>query len=311
MKSPEFAMIREFLQKPLRLRLASTFYHDPAIRSRRATDADRKARRCERHPENREIQIVVDGAADYLLEDRVYALHVSDALLADCGENHQSYYYAGTPAGTQFWIYVTREQLICNLVHASGGESYDFALPTCYIKYEPHLRKMLIDAWEAVKSDGSPEAVNELSLMLGFCMARFARLCADGLGGNEDSTPRLLRNRVWQVMDYIEAQCGKECSIAHLVKLSGIGRTALLCAFRRYAGCSVLEYVNRQRVLRCRSLMRPLGGVGYKYKPSPLKVFAEELGFSSPQVFARWRKQHLAEIAADGLQQPPPRRWKQ
>ena len=310
MKSPELAMIGAFLRKPTRLRLASTFYCDPAIRSRRATDGDRQARRCEKHPETREIQIVIDGAADYLLEDRVYALHTGDALLADCGETHQAYFYAGTPPGRQFWIYVTREQLICNLLRASG-ESYDYALPTCYIKYEPHLRKQLVDAWEATKADGFADAVNELSLIIEFCMARFARLCAEGMGGNEDNASRMLRSRIWKVMDYIEDQCGRECSIARLVELAGVGRTTLLCAFRRYAECSVLEYVNRQRVLRCRALMRPLGGARYKYKPLPLKVFAEELGFSSPQAFARWRKEHLAELAADGFPLPQTRKWRQ
>ena len=32
--------------------------------------------------------------------------------------------------------------------------------------------------------------------------------------------------------------------------------------------------------------------------PTPLKECAKELGFSSPQAFARWRKQHL-EPAGD------------
>ena len=295
MKSPELTMIGAFLRNPMRLRLASTFYRDPAIRSRRANDNDRKARRCEKHSDTWEIQIVVDGSADYLLEDRVYTLRVGDALLVDSGETQQAYYNAGTPPGTQFWLYVTKEQLICNLLRASG-ESYDFALPSCHIKYDPRLRKLLLDAWEAAKSDGSAEAVNELALIIEFCMARFARLSAEGMGGNEDNAPRLRRNRVWKVMDYIEDQCGRDCSVARLVKIAGVGRTTLLCAFRRYVGCSVLEYVNRQRILRCRALMRPLGGVEGKFKPPPLKIFAEELGFSSPQAFARWRKQHLDEI---------------
>jgi len=128
------------------------------------------------------------------------------------------------------------------------------------------------------------------------------------MGGNEDNAPRLRRNRVWKVMDYIEDQCGRDCSVARLVKIAGVGRTTLLCASRRYVGCSVLEYVNRQRILRCRALMRPLGGVEGKFKPPPLKIFAEELGFSSPQAFARWRKQHLAELAADDF--PLPRQWR-
>ena len=307
MKSPELAMIGEFLRKPMRLRLASTFYRDPAIKSRRAADGDRIARRCGTHADTREIQIVVDGSADYLLEDRVYTLHVGDALLTDRGETHQEYYYAGTPPGTQFWIYATREQLICNLLRASG-ESYDFALPTCYIKYEPRLRKLLVDAWEAAKSDGSAEARSELALMIEFCMARFARLSAEGTGDNDDTSARRRRSRVWKVMDYIEDRCGRECSVDNLVKLAGIGRTTLLCAFRRYTGCSVLEFVNRQRVQRCRALMRPLDGVENRFKLPPLKVFAEELGFSSPQAFARWRKQHLAELAADDF--PLPRKWR-
>ena len=56
---------------------------------------------------------------------------------------------------------------------------------------------------------------------------------------------------------------------------------------------SVLEYVNRQRVLRYQSLLKP----SYKFSPpAPLKTCAQELGFSSPQAFARWRKQHIDEL---------------
>ena len=74
-----------------------------------------------------------------------------------------------------------------------------------------------------------------------------------------DGYNTLKRNglHIKQAMDYIDVQCGKNCSIAHLTKLAGCSRTSFIRNFRRYAGCSVLEYVNRQRMLRYKSLLKP------------------------------------------------------
>ena len=91
-----------------------------------------------------------------------------------------------------------------------------------------------------------------------------------------------------------------------LAKLAEMGRTSFIAHFRRYAKCSVLEYVDRQRIRRCRALLRPIARSG-EVSRRPLKVCAQELGFASPQAFARWRKQHLPEIAAEGFQLPPMR----
>ena len=91
---------------------------------------------------------------------------------------------------------------------------------------------------------------------------------------------------VSQVMRYIEQQCGRGCQINNLADMFGCSRSRFLKIFRQYAGCTVLEFVNRARIRRYR---------GFAVS-TPVKTVAAELGFGSSSSFIHWRQRNLKAL---------------
>lgn len=275
-----------------RLKTVSSFHCDRAIAKRPATDADRKSRTIETHDDQRELLIFLDGECERMFGDFVYRLVPGTALLIDAGEAHQGWYLPDTPPGRYFWTIFRPEHMVYHLTCTTGnGVPRQLDGITNYHHYDPHWRAMLLDAWDRTKANGATvENLTELTLFLQLHAARLVQVYGEALAYDGYNPNKRNRMRIERVMNYIDVQCGRECSIAHLAQLAGCSRSNFLRNFHRYAGCSVLDYVNRQRVLRYRSLLKP----SYKsQQPTPLKECARELGFSSPQAFARWRKQHF------------------
>ena len=276
-----------------RLKIVSSFHCDPAIKSRRASEEDRRCRKIESHGSQREILLFLAGECERMLGDTLYALVPGTALLIDAGEAHQGFYTADTPPGRYFWTIFLPEHMVYHLTSPTPDGIRTVNGITNYHHYDPHWQKMLLEAWDRAKTNGSTvENLTELSLFLQLHAARLVQIYGEALAYDGYNPDKRNRMRIERIMDYIDVQCGKECSIAKLAKLAGCSRTSFIRNFRRYAGCSVLEYVNRQRVLRYKSLLKPSC---QSQQPTPLKECARELGFSSPQAFARWRKQHFGK----------------
>ena len=273
------------------LKIVSSFFCDPAIAKRPAASADLKCRVVERHPERRGIKIVLDGECDMLLGSSIYHLLPGSAMLIGNGEAHQEFYPADTPPGRHLTILFMPEHLVYHPITLSGGRYRIENHIGGFHHYDPTGVKSLLAAWD--KFAGHPDAAEYrigLSLLLQLRAVMLVQLSREIEAFDGYNTEKRNRLRIGEVMEYIDSQCGRDCSIATLAKLAGSSRTNFIRNFRRYAGCSVLEYVNRQRLLRLRSLLK----ASYTTtQPTPLKECAKELGFSSPQSFVRWRKQHL------------------
>jgi|GEM_PF-1392349 len=278
-------------------RIAASFYCDPDIPVRHATDEDRGVRTIESHRNEREILIVLSGECDYFLEERIYHLTRGCALLVGSGERHQFFYPPGSPPGRHFWFHVMPEHVIYTLLSLSDRGYRLVNKLSGYHHYDPHGQKILLDAWDRAREHAAArEYLTELRLLLALRSAQVVQLYTAAVNYDGYNPGKRNRFRIEKVMEYIDSQCGINCGINMLAQIAGCSRTSLIRGFRKYAGCSILEYVNRQRIRRYKSLIRP----SYtSNQPSPLKTCAEELGFSSPQAFARWRKQHEREL-------PPP-----
>ena len=271
-------------------KLVSSFYRDPAVESRPATDEDRKSRPVDRHAHQREVLVVLDGECEILLDRRIYRVFPGCAILVDAGEEHEEY-----PDVGYFCAILMPEHMVYHLSTSSGDAFRMHPDLGAYRHCDPPRQKMLLDAWRRTRENGAkPEFVTELALLIELLAARLVQVYDAAVAYDEYNPEKRNRIHIRHVMEYIESQCGRDCSIAKLAKLSGCSRTSFIRNFRRHAGCSVLEYVNRQRILRCRSLMKPSCITD---QPTPLKECAKELGFSSPQAFARWRKQHFDPVA--------------
>ena len=276
-----------------KLKIVSSFYTDPAIRSRSATDGERKYHREESH-DHREAMIVLDGEYDQLFDNRICHLVPGTALLIDVGEPHEGGYPDTIVPGRHLWIHLLPEHFIYSLWYNDGEGYRHLNRVSAYHHCDPHGQKLIHDAWnQARESGGAAEFLAEVSLRLQLRAVQIVQLEKEIENYDGYNTEKRNYLNIKRAMDYIDIQCGKDCSIAKLAQLAGCSRTSFIRNFRRHAGCSVLEYVNRRRVLRYQSLLKPSCRFS---PPAPLKTCAQELGFSSPQAFARWRKQHFAEL---------------
>ena len=297
-----FELFKNDLLNLGRLKLVSSFYCDPAIKSRPADDGERKCHREETH-DHREAMIVLDGCYDVLFDGRIYTLVPGTALIIDSDEPHEGWYPDDAPPGKHLWIHLLPEHFIYSLWYNDGEGYRHINRVSAYHHYDPHGQKLIHDAWDnALGSGGAPEFLAEVSLRLQLRAVQIVQLQKEMESYDGYNTNKRNWLHIKRTMDYIDVQCGKDCSIAKLAQIAGFSRTSFIRNFCRHAGCSVLEYVNRQRVLRYRSLLK---ASLHPDTPAPLKEYAKELGFSSPQAFARWRKQHFG---ADGDATRPTRR---
>ena len=285
-----FDLFKDDLLNLGRLKIVSSFYCAPAIKSRPATEDDRQFHCEETHP-HREAMIVLDGEYEVLFNRRLYTLPPGAALIIESNEPHEGWYPDVTAPGRHLWIHLLPEHFIYSLWYNDGGGYLHVNRVSAYHHYDPHGQKLIHDAWDNAKaSGGAPEFLAEVSLRLQLRAVQVVQLQKEMESYDGYNTDKRNWLHIKRAMDYIDIQCGKECSIAKLAQLAGFSRTSFIRNFRRHAGCSVLEYVNRQRMRRYQSLLK---ASLHPDTPTPLKECARELGFSSPQAFARWRKQHF------------------
>ena len=285
-----FELFKNDLLNLGRLKFVSSFYCDPAIKSRPAAPEERQYHSEETHT-HREALIVLDGEYGVLFDRRICNLTPGTALLVDADEPHEGWYPDTKVPGRHLWIHLLPEHFIYSLWYNDGNGYRHLNRVSAYHHYDPHGQKLILDAWDnAEKSGGAPEFLAEVSLRLQLRAVQIVQLQKEMENYDGYNTEKRNWLRIKRTMDYLDIQCGKECSIAKLAQIAGFSRTSFIRTFRRHAGCSVLEYVNRQRMRRYRSLLK---ASLHPDTPAPLKECAIELGFSSPQSFARWRKQHF------------------
>ena len=287
-----FELFKDDLLNLGRLKFVSSFYCDHAIESRPAAEKERKYHSEEKHA-HREAMIVLDGEYGVLFDRRVYRLVPGTALIIDADESHEGWYPDEAPPGRHLWIHLLPEHFIYSLWYNDGEGYRHLNRVSAFHHYDPHGQKLIHDAWnKSRESGGAPEFLAELSLRLQLRAVQIVQLQKEMESYDGYNTEKRNWLRIKRTMDYIDIQCGRECSIAKLAEIAGCSRTSFIRNFRRHAGCSVLEYVNRQRMLRYQSLLK---ASHHPDMPTPLKECAKELGFSSPQAFARWRKQHIGQ----------------
>ena len=288
-----FELFKNDLLNLGRLKLVSSFYCDPAIKSRPAAEEERRLH-CEESHAHREAMIVLDGEYGVLFNGRICTLTPGTALLVDVDELHEGWYPDEAPPGRHLWIHLLPEHFIYSLWYNDGEGYRHLNLVSAYHHYDPHGQKLIHDAWNKMReSGGAAEFLAEVSLRLQLRAVQVVQLQKEMESYDGYNTDKRNWLHIKRTMDYIDIQCGRECSIAKLAQIAGCSRTSFIRNFRRHAGCSVLEYVNRQRMLRYQSLLK---ASHHPDMPTPLKECARELGFSSAQSFARWRKQHFGTV---------------
>ena len=272
------------LQKQRALKIVSAFYCDPSVAVRPATDAERAKRIFHTHRDMREILVVLDGECEYMIGNKIYQGGADTAIFVPPEISHEAHYPKGVPQGRHLWILLMPNYMQFSLFMVSGDRlRFDLNIAGFHC-FSPHNQQQLVSAWDQAELDGGePESLVKLSLLVNLQMVRLIPLYQEALRDEAHGPGKHNNMLVDNAKEYIELQCGRDCGIDLLAKRCGCSRTHFTRIFRQYAGCSVLEYINRQRVKRYLSI----------HNKAPVKILARELGFSSASAFIHWRKQNI------------------
>ncbi len=127
-----------------------------------------------------------------------------------------------------------------------------------------------------------PVAEARIRLLVGFVAAYLAeqRLSPPPAADRADAHPHS------QVVDaicrHIDQTAGRDVTLDFLAHFSGYSKFHLSRLFRRHAGCTIHQYIDTARQRRM-AVLRADGATN--------QAISDELGFSDPTAYLRWRKQ--------------------
>ena len=269
------------------LKIASSFYCDPSIAIRFATDDDRKCRSFHSHTDINEILLVLDGECEFMIGDRIYRGGSGTTLFIESGVKHESYYPATAPAGRHLWILIMPNYISYNLFCTDGRNCVRDPILQGFHHYDPLFQPMFNRVLsDAVRNNGDEVSMRELELLILFRAAQIVNIREESRQFTAYGTEKQNQLMIERAKEYIGQQCGRNCNIDLLAQMAGCCRANFTRLFRKYAKCSVSEYINRARIVRCQSM----------HFRTPVKIFAQELGFSSASAFIHWRKQNIGKI---------------
>ncbi len=273
------------LLAPLEYRIFSSKHIDPGCSVRAATPEDLKSRLTHSHDDMREIVLVLEGECEIMIGDDVCRGGPGTLMLVDAGVPHQFWYPANSRPSRHVWYMFKPHYMIFAAVSDDGSRQRTLPAFRDYRCFDPYIINAVVRTWDALLAgDRSEENLAELKALIRLLSVMQVKLYDDASTDDSRlSTKRSRDRKLWNVMRYIEYQCGRECSVDTLARLSGYSRGHFMRLFRDHAGCSVLDYINCQRRARYGSLP----------PDAPLKSVAEQLGFRSVAAFLHWRKQNI------------------
>ena len=231
--------------------------------------------------------LVLDGTGELMIGDRICKGGPGTLFLIPPMLVHECGYPRGSAYGRHLWCTVFQEFCRYSLCRVGDdGFSLDSAALRHYQHFDKDFIRGLRTAWAAAAQDGaSPEHLEELVALIRLQNVRLIRIEREALVNKCFGSKQRYDRMVTMIKEYIGCRNGRDCSIKTLADISGYSRSRFLDIFRRYAGCTVMEYVNQQRIKRFKLF----------YRNTPVKLMADELGFGSTSSFIHWRKRNIPE----------------
>ena len=286
------ALKADFIEKLLTVRaerIVSPFFADPGVSVRHLTDVEHKSRRQHCGKMTYEVMMVLDGEGDVMIGDKVYTGGTGTVFLIPPGCMHDMTYEFNRCTGMHLWFIVWSDLVRYSLFRVAPGDCRFES--NCNLRVFRHFDKVLYrvisDLWgNAAKNPLSREQRREFMALIDYRAAQLIRIEREA--PHTETIGNVGRDYmiVTQVKRYIGQQCGRGCQINMLAEMFDCSRSRFLKIFRRYAGCTVLEFVDRERIRRYRGFA----------DSTPVKIIAAELGFSSSSSFIHWRKRNLKAL---------------
>lgn len=230
------------------------------------------------HP-TRELVLALAGDHRYGVDGRILRLRPGDGLLLDAGEPHDAGYPPFAPPCRDLWLVLAPPHFVfANEVRAGGGRPHEV------IPRQPlgaaHA-ECLAAAWDACR--GPEDAAGARRLQAAATMCALAALATPPDSGPPESRQR---RSVEQIRRHLAANLGEDLSLKHLARLVGYAPEHFHRIFRRYAGLTLHEHVNRLRLERARQLLAA---------GTPAAAVAGQLGFATAAYFSRFFRRAIGQ----------------
>lgn len=218
-----------------------------------------------------EIMITLAGQSWYGVGDGHHRIEPGSVLLLDPMLPHQQLYPDFETELEHLWINLMHDVISVGLYTIRGGnhrQTPSMLVPT------PGLSSLLSDG------AGPHRAVRHLA-----AASHAVALLLEQLAKPADTTDTAHHHArmVRTIQTHVQRTAGRGDSIHSLARIAGYSRYHFVRIFKQHAGCTVQHYIDhcRRRHVR-RQLARQVSR----------KQIGYELGFSSPQSFSRWCRQH-------------------
>ena len=286
------ALKADFVEKLLTIRaerIVSPFFVDPGVEVRHLTNAERTSRKKHCGNVTYEVMLVLDGEGDVMIGDKVYTGGTGTVFLIPPGCMHDMNYDFNRCTGMHLWFIVWSDLVRYSLFRAAPGDCRfeDSCNLRIFRHFDQEFYRSIADLFGNVaNSPLSREQRREFMTLIDYRAAKLIRIESEA--PRTETIGNVGRDYmiVQQVKKYIGQQCGRGCQINMLADMFGCSRSRFLKIFRRYANCTVLEFVDRERIRRYRGFA----------DSTPVKSIAAQLGFGSSSSFIHWRQRNLKAI---------------
>ena len=286
------ALKADFIEKLLTIRaerIVSPYFVDPGVKLRHLTAEERESRESHCAEMTYEIMLVLDGEGDVIIGDRVYTGGAGTVFVIPPGFPHDKTYDHNQCTGMHLWMIVWSDLVRYSLFRAAPGDCRFES--NCNLRVFRHFDQVLhhgiSDLWSnAANNPLTREQRREFMALIDYRTAQLVRIEREA--PRTETIGNVGRDFmiVSQVMRYIEQQCGRGCQINMLAEMFDCSRSRFLKIFKRYAGYTVLEFVDRERIRRYRGFA----------DSTPVKSIAAQLGFGSSSSFIHWRQRNLKAL---------------
>lgn len=224
-----------------------------------------------------ELMLVVDGAVDYGVGDRLAHCTPGTVLFLEEEVRHD-HGYTSRARLRHVWFRLLPDHayagLICHGHFADGIASWSSILP---------LHETGVDVWSLwakSKAEQDPYLVRlHLQTLFGGILAR---LIEEG-GREPTASPAVLEGAIDAVRRRIEETGGYGTSLEEMARLAGYSKYYFCRAFRRRTGMAMQDIVEQSRVRKASTWLA---------EGRSLKEIGALLGFSGSASFSRWCRKH-------------------
>ena len=238
------------------------------------------------HPE-REFVFAVTGTSKYMLDHKVYELRPGTLLLIDAWVSHAQGYTREDRDLIHLWGHFFSDGLQVDILTVSTAGRIVFE-DIRNMLMPDSIGKAAAERWDRLAALETADDPTVMALMRS-PMDLILDEVAYQISNSADVLPS--SSRIAAMQSYIRAHNGRDCSLEHLQKISGLSRFHLCRRFREETGCTIGDFINLVREDYSRAALKH----GHKQKE-----IAFELGFSSPTAFWNWYRKHRQAIHETG-----------